>query len=1063
MMRFGRSQPTSNRKGMRSVHLLSGIVLVSILAGATTWGQILEPPNLSSPANGSTGQPTSISLDWQASSGALSYQVQVATAPSFQNPVADQIGVTETQTVVNGLSGNTTYYWRVRAQALLVQSAWSLPWSFTIQGVPPVAPVLVLPGQGATGQSTSLLLAWSQTTGAETYHVQLSTSATFANPIINDSGIVPTSYSVTGLAGGTQYFWKVRGKNAGGIGAWSEARNFTTAVSLPATPTLTAPADGSTGQPTTTSLQWNSTSGAARYHVQVSTDVSFSVLTLSDSSVEGRSRQVQSLADSTRYYWRVRGVNDGGSGPWSVVWNFRTASGSPAAPMSPQLLVPANASTNQPTSLDLHWQSAQRAATYKVQMSDSPTYAQTVLDTTGIVDTTLRVRSLQDSTQYFWHVKAVNAGGESNWSASRNFTTAPDGPGSLEAPVLLSPANGSVNMPTTVTVTWQEVIGATSYQVQVSTDETFLNPEWNQSGLTGTSYTVNGLANSTTYYWRVRSISLLITSSWSGAWTFFTGGIPPTTPTLLTPPDNSVHSPAPLVLSWNASSTATRYAVQIAATASFTSPLVDDSSLAGNTYNATNLDTGVTFYWRVRAGNAGGWSGFSVAWSFIIRSSAPAMLTLNWTAQFPEHPNATEYTPEDYQILGLPGASNASLQTYIGGQPGTDWQAYWDNGSPNEYLTPYGNGAPFMCVQGRAFWIVKKGNWTIDATVPAPARNADLSACIDLHPGWNLVANPFDVSVPWSAVQTVNGITDPIYGFNAGFIMADDFQPYLGYYFYNSGGMSVLCIPPPGDRMGKPHANAVYPTAMRHDGWQINVQLAAGNSIDGTTWLGASPVAENGLDQFDFRKPRAIGSLPGVYFSRPEWDSAFSTFATDIRRADGEIYEWNLIVTGNNRREASLTFNGLSGIPDRFEAYLLDEKRMMKVDIRETPHYELKLAAGCQTLRVVVGEEKRVAELLRSFRLPGTFKIEGNFPNPFNPSTSLAVQVPGSEHFDLKIYDVLGREVRLLFSGSLSAGRHFIEWDGLTNHGVAAASGVYFSRLVAESGAQLIQKMTLMK
>ena len=72
-------------------------------------------PVLSSPADASTGISTSPTLSWQSSAGADSYGVQVSTVPDFSTTVYSQAGITSTSTVVTGLAGNTTYYWRVNA------------------------------------------------------------------------------------------------------------------------------------------------------------------------------------------------------------------------------------------------------------------------------------------------------------------------------------------------------------------------------------------------------------------------------------------------------------------------------------------------------------------------------------------------------------------------------------------------------------------------------------------------------------------------------------------------------------------------------------------------------------------------------------------------------------------------------------------------------------------------------------------------------------------------------------------------------------------------------------
>ncbi len=110
-------------------------------------------PALSSPAAGATGVAIPAALSWSASSGAASYQVQVATDSGFASLVYNQSGITATLTSVSGLSASTLYYWRVNATNAYGTSAWSSVRSFTTAApAPPAAPTLVSPGQQSYGR-----------------------------------------------------------------------------------------------------------------------------------------------------------------------------------------------------------------------------------------------------------------------------------------------------------------------------------------------------------------------------------------------------------------------------------------------------------------------------------------------------------------------------------------------------------------------------------------------------------------------------------------------------------------------------------------------------------------------------------------------------------------------------------------------------------------------------------------------------------------------------------------------------------------------------------------------
>lgn len=88
--------------------------------------------------------------------------------------------------------------------------------------------------------------------------------------------------------------------------------------------------------------------------------------------------------------------------------------------------------------------------------------------------------------------------------------------------------------------------------------------------------------------------------------------------------------------------------------------------------------------------------------------------------------------------------------------------------------------------------------------------------------------------------------------------------------------------------------------------------------------------------------------------------------------------------------------------------------------------------------------------------------LHGNRPNPFNPSTVVSFTMPTSARAELSVYDVSGRKVATLFSGEATAGDHSAVWDGRTDAGETAATGVYFARLSA-LGSERSVKMVLLK
>ena len=95
------------------------------------------------------------------------------------------------------------------------------------------------------------------------------------------------------------------------------------------------------------------------------------------------------------------------------------------------------------------------------------------------------------------------------------------------------------------------------------------------------------------------------------------------------------------------------------------------------------------------------------------------------------------------------------------------------------------------------------------------------------------------------------------------------------------------------------------------------------------------------------------------------------------------------------------------------------------------------------------------------------FALYGNYPNPFNPKTEIRYALPSASHVRLAVYDAAGRLVRILADGTESAGDGKTKtWNGLTDNGMPAPSGIYICRMTAKSGSRTFQqsrKMTLGK
>src|SRR5690606_33439805 len=213
---------------------------------------------------------------------------------------------------------------------------------------------------------------------------------------------------------------------------------------------------------------------------------------------EGTSHQLTNLENETVYFWRVRSVNDGGVSEYSAHRSFTTI---PAIAGVPTLVSPADEATLVELDENLTWNAVDGALSYDVQVATDNTF--TNVEPITITDGTSYQPTLENETVYFWRVRSVNDGGVSEYSIHSCSTIFPAIAG---VPTLVSPADEATLVELDENLTWNAVEGALSYDVQVSTDNTFGNVE--PINVTeGTSHQLTNLENETVYFWRVRSVN----------------------------------------------------------------------------------------------------------------------------------------------------------------------------------------------------------------------------------------------------------------------------------------------------------------------------------------------------------------------------------------------------------------------------------------------------------------------------------------------------------------------------------------------------------------------------
>jgi len=656
---------------------------------------------------------------------------------------------------------------------------------------------------------------------------------------------------------------------------------------------------------------------------------------------------------------------------------------------------------------------------------------------------------LTNAVTYYWQ---VSDDGGTTWSPATpwSFTTIQPA-----VPYLTNPLNLAVIGDPTITFAWYSGTTGIQYTLEVSTTSDMLNLVPAATTTTTNTYvTLNtSIFNTgTDYWWRVTSKTLGgVIINYSNVWKFSIAGLPKP---IASYPINGIsiyNNPPNLywyLLSYNSkvtsyrvkySTTSGTYTVGLGTT-NATEGYFDTGNPNWFTTIPTALTAGQTYYWKVASCDGTSESAYSDEKSFVVYGNQtflvcyPSYPILGATVD--AHPTFYWYTnvyaPILYFRLEIDDDPNfGSVDLTVNNIPST---SYTLTSSDLTTLNPTLGGTYYWRVRGgfapssfgspstpASFVYPTSVNTT--ATVPVPTLTSPVSGSVVFVTNptlmWSLThSNPLQFKVIYS--------TDP--STTAG-VLNNPIVPIASTPWINSTSFVLTGLTPGATYYWQVKAREL--PSLTESAWSSLAYFTVSPGASSVVPLAGSPI--NGYP-INSTNVTVSWIIPAPSESKLTYDFEY---------ADNKEFINAYKITGLTTN--SITLEGL----EKNKVYYW--RVASKTDKGEVSDYSAPAVFSTGSV-VSVSDAS----------LPNQFELFQNYPNPFNPSTMIKFTLPENGIVTLKIYDILGNEIKTLVNNEYSRGTYEVQWNGDDNSGRKVASGFYIYKL--NSGKfSAAKKMLLIK
>ena len=538
--------------------------------------------------------------------------------------------------------------------------------------------------------------------------------------------------------------------------------------------------------------------------------------------------------------------------------------------------------------------------------------------------------------------------------------------------------------------------------------------------------------------WAVGAFGLILHTTTGG-----TGIEPPPSPTLSSPPDNSSVSTNPALI-WNSSPGATWYNLQVSLSPYFVTKVVNRSYLAESSYELSNLAEDMTYYWRVSVKDDSGTSRWSERWSFSTSADPLAQFGVCYGSTGDAEPNNPGAL---IAIDPLTGAGTLVGPTGIMGDNGPSVRALAIKSTGEMYALSHKAISDLYTVNassGAGVFVVKTdlaypGDIVFDQNdVLYAVDQTNTLFTLDETTGTANAIGLTGVSLAGLAYDPTSGI---LYGSSG--------STDLVYTINTTTGGAVL-LGSTGLGVGTPDIH------FDQDGNLFGAVRGAGNiydyvAIDKLTGTG-TVIGSTGF--------YAVVGLATRLEYTPDIPCEAISFFNAKCNSNGAAQAMVRLLNSTEYAGQTVEFE-LDGTPYPVTLMTNGTHTIGKLQVPQAGFGAHTIAlvdpAGCYSpvnfnCQVGVGDDPEFDRLWNHFEVlteesnivPEETRLIGNYPNPFNPVTTIRYSLAYPGHVTITVFDLLGNEIETLVSERQNEGPHSVQWDA-----TGKPSGVYFYRFEA--------------